>query len=47
VVRKAKVRATPTVEPYELFGVEGSGAVIADDVIAVDSTRGTLVQVYW
>ena len=45
VVRKAKVRVVPNMEPYELAGMEGSGAVIGVGVGAVGDTRGTWCNV--
>jgi len=44
-VRMTKVRAAPIMEPYELVGMEGSGAVIGVDVIAVDAARGAWCNV--
>ena len=44
-VRMTEVRTTPIMESYELLGMEGSGAVIGVDVIAVDATRGAWCNV--
>jgi len=40
-VRKAKVRAAPIVESYELLRVEGCSAVITVDLIVFDITRAS------
>ena len=38
--RKAKVRAAPIMEPYELLRMEGSSAATGVNDIAVEATQG-------